>query len=249
MSMTPYYNRYEAYKGKISELPSVEQFESKHLLNTTFQLERADNLEVYYAPLDYINTQAEIILVGITPGWHQMEIAFRTARENILDGLGRVEVCRRAKKAAAFSGAMRKNLLEMLDGIGIPKAMGIESSGDLFAHAHMRLHSTSVLRYPVFVDGKNYAGHRPPILSNSLLKRYVDEEFCGEIEIVHKAFIIPLGKAVNKVLEYLVNQGRISGDLCCFGFPHPSGANAHRKGQFKAQQQVMKKKVRRWFRG
>jgi len=247
MQTTWHYSRYDEYRDKIAALFPVEKLEPKHLLNAPFRIEKADNLEIYYAPLDYINKQAEIVLAGITPGLHQMEVAFRTARGHILNGLGRVAVCRRAKKAAAFSGAMRKNLLEMLDGIGISKAMGIGSSGDLFAHAHMRLHTTSVLRYPVFVDGKNYTGHRPPILSHPLLKRYVDEEFCVEMEMVPNAFIVPLGKAVNTVLEYLVSRGGISGDRCCLGFPHPSGANGHRKSQFKTRQQAMRKKVRGWF--
>lgn len=247
MSPTLHYAEYAKYKEQIAKLPSIRELAPKHLLNSTFRIERADNLEVYYAPLDYINQQAEIALVGITPGWHQMEVAFRTARDNILKGRGRVAVCRRAKRAAAFSGVMRKNLLEMLDGIGIPKAMGIGSSRELFTRAHTRLHTTSVLRYPVFVDDRNYTGHRPPILSHPLLKRYVHEEFCMEMDSVPKGFVVPLGKAVGSVLEYLVARGAISGDRCCLGFPHPSGANGHRKSQFKGRQQAMRKKVRRWF--
>lgn len=247
MSKAINYSAYDRFKDKIAALPSVKKLEPKHLLNTTFRIESTGDIEIYYAPVDCINGQAEIALVGITPGWHQMEVAFCTAREDILKGLGRVAVCRRAKGAAAFSGTMRKNLLEMLDGIGIPRAMGIESSGELFAHAHRRVHSTSALRYPVFVDGKNYTGHRPPVLSHTLLKRYVDEDFSVEIDMVPKAFIVPLGKAVSSVLEYLVDRGRISGDRCCLGFPHPSGANGHRKRQFEAQRQTMEKKVRRWF--
>lgn len=247
MSKALNYSSYDRFKDKISALPSVKKLKPKHLLNTAFRIQRAGDLEIYYAPVDCINRQAEIALVGITPGWHQMEIAFRTAREDVLKGLGRVAVCKRAKRAAAFSGTMRKNLLEMLDGIGISKTMRIESSGELFAHAHKRVHSTSVLRYPVFVGGKNYTGHRPPVLSHTLLKRYVDEDFCVEIDMVPKAFIIPLGKAVSTVLEYLVDRGRISGDRCCLGFPHPSGANGHRKSQFEAQRREMEKKVRRWF--
>lgn len=247
MSPTLHYAEYAKYEEQIAKLPSIRELAPKHLLNSTFRIERADNLEVYYAPLDYINRQAEIALVGITPGWHQMEIAFRTARDNILKGRGRVAVCRRAKRAAAFSGTMRKNLLEMLDGIGIPKAMGIKSSDELFAHVHSRIHSTSVLRYPVFVAGKNYTGHRPPILNHPVLQRYVDENFCVEMDMLHKAFIVPLGKAVGSILEYLVARGTISGDRCCLGFPHPSGANGHRKTHFKTQQQAMQKKLRNWF--
>jgi len=114
---------YNSYKNKIAALPPVGRLEPKHLLNARFLIERSDDIEIYYAPTGYVNRQAELALIGITPGWHQMEIAFRIAREKILKGLGRVAVCRHAKNAAAFSGSMRKNLLEMLDGIDIPKAI------------------------------------------------------------------------------------------------------------------------------
>jgi len=238
---------YNSYKDKIAALPSFRELEPKHLLNAKFRIERFDDIEIYYVPTGYINRKAEIILVGITPGWHQMEIAFRVAREMILKRLGQVAVCKHAKNAAAFSGTMRKNLLEMLDGINIPKAMKIASSEELFAQARDRVHSTSVLRYPVFVGGKNYTGHRPQMLRHPRLKRYVEEDFSAEMRMIPNAFIIPLGKAVSNALMHLVSRGAISGDRCCFGFPHPSGANAHRKNQFKAQRQAMRKKVRRWF--
>jgi hypothetical protein len=241
------FGKYDSYKDKIAALPLCREFEPKHLLNTKFRIERFDDIEIYYAPTGYINRKAEIALVGITPGWHQMEIAFRTARDNILKGHGRMTVCRNAKNTAAFSGTMRKNLLEMLDGINIPKAMKMASSEELFAQARDRVHSTSVLRYPVFVGGKNYTGHRPQILSHPSLKRYVEEDFSAETLMIPNAFIIPMGKAVSNALMHLVSRGAISDDRCCFGFPHPSGANAHRKNQFKAQRQAMRKKVRRWF--
>jgi len=247
MSSVLDFGEYDSYKSKIAALPPVGRLEAKHLLNARFRIERSGDIEIYYVPTGYVNHQAEIALVGITPGWNQMEIAFRIAREKILKGLGRVAVCRHAKNAAAFSGSMRKNLLEMLDGIDIPKAMRISSSDELFKQARRRVHTTSVLRYPVFVEGNNYTGHRPQLLNHPLLKRYVDEDFCAEMEMIPNAFIIPMGKAVSAALEYLVTQGAISGDRCCFGFPHPSGANAHRKDQFKAQRQGMRKKVRKWF--
>jgi hypothetical protein len=247
MSKTLNLGAYNSYKNKIAALPPVERLEPKHLLNPRFRIERSGDIEIYYVPTGYVNRQAELALVGITPGWHQMEIAFRIAREKILKGLGRVAVCRHAKNAAAFSGSMRKNLLEMLDEIDIPKAMRISSSDELFKEARKRVHTTSVLRYPVFVQGNNYTGHRPQLLTHPLLKRYVDEDFCAEMKMIPKAFIIPMGKAVSAALEHLVSQGAISGDRCCFGFPHPSGANVHRKDQFKLQRQAMRKKVRKWF--
>ena len=243
MAKTFDYNEYHHYKDAIAELPLQERLEPKDLLRPRFRIENNGNLKIYYAPVDYVNRRAQIVLVGITPSWHQMEVTYRVAREAILKGLGRVAVCRRAKRTAAFSGSMRKNLLEMLDGIGVPKALSIQSSGELFKGAHRKIHSTSVLKYPVFVDLKNYTGHRPPIMSHHILKRYVEDVFSVEIDLIPGAFIVPLGQAVSTVLQYLVQHGVLSEDRCCLGFPHPSGVNAHRKGQFQAQRRIMEKKL------
>ena len=142
---------------------------------------------------------------------------------------------------------MRKNLLEMLDGIGVPKCLGIKSSGDLFENEHRQIHSTSILKYPVFVNQQNYTGHRPKLLAHPLLKHYVRDVFSVEICSIPRAFIIPLGKAVSGALEYLIQIGVLSKDRCCIGFPHPSPANGHRKSQFQAERRKMARKLRKWI--
>ncbi|MDY6989239.1 MAG: hypothetical protein SWQ30_14410 [Thermodesulfobacteriota bacterium] len=241
------HDEFYRHRDAIAALPLKEKLEPGHLLKPQFRLERIGEVEVYYAPIDCVNRRAEIVLAGITPGWQQMEIAYRVAREAILRGAGPVAVCRRAKRAAAFSGTMRENLLEMLDGTGVPKALGIVSSEELFNGAHNKLHSTSVLRYPVFVGGKNYTGHQPPVLRHPVLKRYVDEVFSVEVAMIPEGFIVPLGQAVSNVLQYLADQGILSRDRCCFGFPHPSGANGHRREQFQARRRAMTRGLRSWF--
>ena len=247
MAKTLLYKEYNRYKDAIAKLPLKERFEPKHLLKPRFRIERSGDIEIYYAPVDYLNPEAQIALVGITPGWHQMEVAYRVAREAIQKGYGRVAVCRRTKKAAAFSGAMRKNLLEMLDGIGVPKFLGIQTSKDLFESEHKLIHSTSILKYPVFVNKENYTGHRPNVLKHPLLKHYVENVFSAEIKLIPRAFIIPFGKAVSSALEYLIQKGELTENRCCIGFPHPSPANAHRKSQFQAERRIMNKKLRKWI--
>jgi hypothetical protein len=46
---------------------------------------------------------------------------------------------------------------------------------------------------------------------------------------LNKPLIIPLGKAVESVLEQFIKEGSISESQCLMGFPHPSGANGHRQ--------------------
>jgi hypothetical protein len=49
-----------------------------------------NGLKMYYSPFDWANTDAKIIILGITPGWTQMEIACRVARQTLANG-GKVE--------------------------------------------------------------------------------------------------------------------------------------------------------------
>jgi hypothetical protein len=57
----------------------------------------------------------------------------------------------------------------MLDSIGVNRLLGLQSVASLWdADAHLA-HFTSALRYPVFIDGKNYSG-APPLLATPLLR-------------------------------------------------------------------------------
>ena len=52
-------------------------------------------------------------------------------------------------------------------------------------------------------------------------------------EIKNPCLIIPLGKAVENVLRKLSREPSFSRHTYLFGFPHPSGANGHRKRIFE----------------
>lgn len=60
--------------------------------------------------------------------------------------------------------------------------------------------------------------------------------------------IIPLGIAVEEVLNNMVNEGIISSKQCLFGFPHPSGANGHIKKQFESNKRELKEKINLYFK-
>ena len=62
-----------------------------------------------------------------------------------------------------------------------------------------------------------------------------------------KAFYIPLGKAVEEILECMVQENILKSEQCLFGFPHPSGANGHRKKQLEENKENLKKKIEDYF--
>ncbi|MDW4510660.1 hypothetical protein R7236_19930 [Priestia megaterium] len=221
-------------------LPALQQlhnmnFTKEQLLQKDFLIAQERELSMYYSPHnDYINPDAHIVIAGITPGWFQMKTAFKQCVSSLSHHHQLEQVLYETKKAASFSGTMRVNLIDMLDQCGIAKVMGINGAAELFASQRDLLHTTSVLKYPVFYKGKNYTGHQPPIERSALLSRYAFEVFPHELsEIKNPCLIVPLGKAVENVLRKLSNEPSFSRHTYLFGFPHPSGANGHRNRIFE----------------
>ena len=62
---------FERYADVIAASSERDEFSRADLLVPEFRLVKDKSLEIYYAPLDFINTQAKVAVVGITPGWTQ----------------------------------------------------------------------------------------------------------------------------------------------------------------------------------
>lgn len=230
----------------LPKIQSLAEFNKQTLLTDSFLLETEGDLAMYYAPHnEYINTDAKIIIVGITPGWNQMKTAYIQLVKSISKGESLEKMLENTKIAASFSGTMRKNLIVMLDKIGLPETLAIDSSEQLFSTYRSFLHTTSIIKYPVFYKGKNYTGHTPTIDQSKLLKRYAYEVFPIELaQITDPALVIPLGKATEKVIHTVQNKNEQH--IYLYGFPHPSGANGHREKQFKLNQKQLEDKFKIW---
>ena len=212
-----------------------------------FVLHKNGTLSVVWAPVDYINKGARIAIVGITPGWQQAQVAYKVAQQALKGGLSYIDACACAKGQAAFAGAMRKNLVAMLDEIGVASVLGIASTVDLFSGLHPDLHTTSALRYPVFHNNKNYTGHTPNLLKNDYLRSMVESLLLEELMAVSPVLVVPLGKAANECVRHALTICQANVSLLN-KFPHPSGANAHRVRQFNEQKKALANTVDTWGR-
>ena len=69
------YTKFNQYKILIQTLPSITK---ETILKNEFLLEMdyKNNLEIYYAPFEYVNEHATVVIVGITPGLHQMKMSY-----------------------------------------------------------------------------------------------------------------------------------------------------------------------------
>ena len=222
---------FDEYCSSIKELNS---FEKEDILVSKFKLYSKDNIEIYYAPHnETVNELARDFIVGITPGWTQTSIAYKTANDGLKKGFSDEVIKKNCKKESRFAGSMRNNLIEMLDLIELNEKLGITSCSELFECYDNLLHTTSLIPYPVFINNKNYTGSNPKILDNMELFGYVKKYFYEEIKKLPNVLIIPLGKAVEEVLEFMISENLLRREQCLFGFPHPSGANGHRRKQFE----------------
>lgn len=194
-------------------------------------IDRENSLRVYYAPFDHVNTSARVILVGITPGATQAENALAEAKRALSGGSDPAEATRRGQLTGAFSGGLRKNLIAMLDEVGVQRWLGITSCDKLFANDAALLQSTSVLPFPVFLEGANYAGAPDPMRS-LLLSGLIESHFVPQLRQLSSAVIVPLGPVPTRVIESLCVRGLVDSHRVLSGLPHPSGANAERIAYF-----------------
>ena len=207
----------------LNQIRSLKKINKSTITNKNFLIKREDNIEIYYAPFDYINSKAKIMIVGITPGLQQMLQSFEAVNE----GRSLKEV----KDLSSFKGSMRTTLIKYLDALNINKKLKIKSCESLFNINSKYLHSTSLIKYPVFDKGKNYSGSG--LLKKKILLDFLEAHFVKELKKLDKTIIVPLGNTVSSTIDYLNNEFKLN--LKCFlkGFPHPSGLNVRKDIQFK----------------
>jgi hypothetical protein len=237
-------SRLAPYRAAIADLPDGELGRDV-LLDGRFRIYRSPQFDVHYAPFDHINLAAKVALVGITPGWHQMRLAFEAARDGIRAGKSDDEVLWVVKQHASFAG-MRERLVAWLNDLGVAGALGVGSTDALFGGRAELLHTTSAVRYPVICPGrKNWSGVEPDI-TEPVFRRFIARALAPELDAVGQALIIPLGVAVERALRVLVADGSLSDERCLFGFPHPSGQNTSGPARFKEARPKLAAIVGQW---
>lgn len=242
--------RLRTYRSAILRLPSGRGWNRNDLLVPELLVSRDGELAEYYAPHNEYaaNSSARVAIVGLTPGWSQMKLALEAARRGLEAEESDEDVCRMAKEAAGLAGGLRRDLLRMLDALGLQRELGIASCERLFDERRELLHTTALLRYPVFLSGANYNGSRPPLLGTPSLREAALRYAREELPLWKPALVIPLGRTVEGTLRLLVRDGGLKESQCLWGFPHPSGANGHRHRQFAERREEMERRMADYFR-
>ncbi len=210
---------------------SSGELEADASLGGRLTLSRSNDLTVCYAPFDHIQASAKLVLIGITPGAQQARNALIEFRRKLASGADHRTALGAAKVFASFSGPMRKNLVAMLDHIGVSKWLGVPTTGDVWGARSDLVHFTSALRYPVYKAGKNYSGS-PSMTATPILRDLLERCLSEEARVLAEAVWVPLGPNATEGVSWMVQKGYLSRQQVLIGLPHPSGANAERIAYF-----------------
>jgi uracil-DNA glycosylase len=188
-------------------------------------------LSCYYAPFDHVNQDAKIIIVGITPGRTQMNRALNALRNSLNDDHSIDQALKNVKQHASLSGTMRSRIIDILNKLGYAKALNISCTSSLWSENSHLVHFCSLLKYPVFINNKDYCG-QTALLNSAELTQLLHQEFVKDLASINPdALLVPLGEMVANIITELRNNGSICQQVKTYqgqvvAPPHPSGANA-----------------------
>ncbi len=226
---------FDIYKPYILKLDNKNKYQRADLLNKDFLIIKSNGISIYYsAHNEVVNSRADMMIIGICPGWRQMEMSIRYAKQLLNKRLSQDEILKKVKLKCRLYGSTRENLIDMLNSLELHKELGVSSSDILFNEDYHRLHTTSLIRYPVFINGNNYNGNSPSLLKNEFIFNIASESIKEEISHLENIkLILPLGKAVERFLCSIYKENENIYNRIIKGFPHPSGLNGHRMRFFR----------------
>lgn len=229
------------YLSRLSETQIDRLVETGDVLrDNAFWPETQGEFGQFYAPFDWINESADIVLIGITPGKRQAKSSFKALRAALSAGKSAEEAARMAKQAASFEGDMRDIAAQLMNRFDLHKLFRLADVAELFGTASHRAHYTSLLRYPVLhwqtklrkdktktTGWFDYSGGDSAFTTDMLL-RSIAEDFEPEITIFKDAWLVPFGPVPALALEKMADRGLVDPDRILPGVNHPSGTQWNR---------------------
>jgi hypothetical protein len=150
------------------------------------------------------------------------------ARRSLMSGKSAQDTMRAAKDTAAFSGQpMRSNLIKQLNHWGVNRWLGISDATAMFSTDRQLVQTTSLLRFPTFVNDKDYRG-QPDMIKTPLLKKHLLDYFVSEVSELDNAIFLGLGPMAQNILNRLIISGVVEDNRIIGGMLHPSGNNTYR---------------------
>ena len=112
--------------------------------------------------IHYVNPDAKVIIVGISPGNTQLKEMLKTK-----------ESLKERNRRCAFAGGMRDNLSSMLNAIRIHDYLGIKDCKTLWGEDFNLVNHTSILPYSVI----KFNGNIPSVIENPNELEFFEQEY------------------------------------------------------------------------
>lgn len=191
-----------------------------------FCLGKEGKYSLQYIPFEHIAREAKLVIVGITPGNTQLDLAYQAAQELLNTERPEEEILTEVKKVGAFGGkSMKPNLLKLLRHFQFEKLLGIDDVESLWGENAGLLHSTSVVPQAAFKNGKRFNGSFDEVIASRLLKECFLDCFVPAVrEINEKALFVALGPCPQAALDWCVKEGALRQEQVLGSFCHPSSA-------------------------
>lgn len=188
-------------------------------------ISKDDRFIVRYIPFEHVNEHARLVIVGITPGPNQLDLAYSEAQRLLCAGRPHGEVLGEVKRIAGFGGdTMRPNLLRMLRHFGFRDLLGISDEGELWGARTDLLHSTSVVPHATFRrDGRPFAGSFGEVQTSSTLRTSFEQDFVASLSKLRRdALFVGLGPTPLDALKWCAANGLLQKEQIVGAFAHPA---------------------------
>jgi len=184
----------------------------------------AHNIEILWAPFDYVNTSATLVIVGVTPGPNQALRSYRAAQMAAARGADSQADLERIKTESSFRGeVIEANLMSLLEHSGLAERAGIKNIDHLWTKEAFKVHFTSTIRYPTFIN-RDLFNNQVDSLGHSELRKYIETYLADELASVPpNAEIVALGQKGPRIVRHAAEVAGID-PRRVVALPHPSGS-------------------------
>jgi hypothetical protein len=183
----------------------------------------AQGIKIIWAPFDFINRNARLAIIGVTPGPTQAMRSYRAARRAADAGTDPQVALEKAKAESSFRGdVIEPNLKSLLEHSGVAERVGIEDVDQIWTGEAHKLHFTSTVRYPTFINDELF-NNQINSLGHTELRRYIETYLVEELRSLPiEATIVVLGKKGPRIVQHAAKIAKLDAKRIV-NLPHPSG--------------------------
>ena len=198
----------------------------------------ASGIEILWAPFDYVNRDARLVVIGVTPGPNQARRGYKAVQIAAAAGENPQAELESIKSSSSFRGeVMESNLKSLLEHSGLAERAGIEDIDSLWTKEASKVHFTSTIRYPTFIDGRMF-NNQIDSLHHPELRKYVETYLAEELaNVPTDAEIVALGRKGPRIVRHAADAAGVDPKRVV-ALPHPSGSATGAVRDFLSKQRT-----------